>query len=75
MQAQVQVQFNHCPLIVHHHHHHLLHLHFLVYYRKVEEGEEEKPGEHVERHVDAPNALVNTRLPHSAFRIPHFNFL
>jgi hypothetical protein len=40
MQAQVPVQFNHCPLIVHHRDPHLLHLHFLVYYRKGEEGEE-----------------------------------
>ena len=73
MQAQVQVQFNHCLLIVHHHHHHLLHLHFLVYYRKVEEGEEEKPGEPVGTIISAAkllgvsNALVNTRL-HYAFQ-------
>jgi hypothetical protein len=33
----------------------------------VEEGEEEKPGEPVERYVDAPNALVNTKL-HYAFQ-------
>jgi hypothetical protein len=31
-------------------------------------GEEEKPGEPVERHVDAPNAPVNTRLMHYAFQ-------
>ena len=68
MQAQVPVQYNHCLLIVYHHHYHLLRLHFPVYYLKVEEGEEEKPGEPVERHVDAPNAPVNTRLMHYAFQ-------
>jgi len=68
MQAQVQVQFNHCLLIVHHRDHHLLRLHFLVSCKMGVKGEEEKPGEPVERHVDAPNALVNTRLMHYAFQ-------
>ena len=70
MQVQVPVQFNHYPLIVHHRHHHLPHLHFLVYC-KVEEVEEEKLGEPVGAPlsgVGVLNALINTRLVHSAFQ-------
>lgn len=75
MQDQVRVQFNHYPLIVHHRHHHLLHLHFLVYYCKMEvKVEEENLREPIGTIVSAAkllgvlNALVNTRLLHSAFQ-------
>jgi hypothetical protein len=69
MQAQVLVQFNHCPLIVHHCDPHLLHLHFLVYYRKGEEGEEEKLGEPNGPISAAKQLGANIRFCISIFRI------
>lgn len=83
MQDQVLVQFNHYLRIAHHRHHHLIRLHFLVFYYKREEQEEQSHdvapnvapniAPNIAPNV-APNTLTNIKIRmHSAFQFSAFH--